>query len=85
MINEKEKIRSEMKEEINKIVDKYVDDMESESNKKKYPIDLIESMLGNIIAESKKVIVDKTEELINNIDENEAISKKKENITRRRG
>jgi hypothetical protein len=81
MINKKEKIRNEMKEEINKIVDKYVDDMDSESNKNKFPIVLIESMLGNIIADSKKVIVDRTEELINNIDESQEISKKKQNTT----
>jgi dsRNA-specific ribonuclease len=76
MIKNKTQIINEMKEEINKIFDKYGDDMESESNKKKFPIDLIESMLGNIIADSKKVIVDKTEELINNIDESEEINKK---------
>ena len=77
MINKKEKIKKEMKEEIDKIIEKYIDEMDNESNKDKFPIDVIEKMLGNIIADSKKVIVDKTEELVNNIDETKEINKKK--------
>lgn len=79
MINKKEKIRNELKEEVNAIIDKYVDDMDSESNKNKFPIDLIEKMIGNIISDSKKAIIDKTEELIRNIDEEDEIRKKKAN------
>jgi len=77
MINKKEKVKNEMKEELNKIVDKYVEEMDNESNKDRFPIDLIEEMLGKIIADSKKVIIDKTEELVNNIEETEEINKKK--------
>ena len=77
MINKKEKVKNEMKEELNKIVDKYVEEMDNESNKDKFPIDVIEEMLGKIISDSKKVIVDKTEELVNNIEEEEEINKKK--------
>jgi len=80
MINKKENLKNEMKEEINKLIEKYVDEMDSESNKNKFPIDLIEEMLGKVIADSKKIIVDKTEELISNIDEADEINKKKSNI-----
>lgn len=74
----------ELKEELNKIVENYVDEMNEESNKEHFPIDVIEDLLCKIMADSKKIIVDKTEELIEKIDETVQISKKKDNIQRKK-
>ena len=76
MIKNKEQIKQEIKDDIAKIVDKYVEDMDEGSNEEKFPIDKIERMLGVIIDDSKKVIVDKTTELLSNIDEENEIKKK---------
>ena len=75
MIKNKEEIKRELKDDISKIIDKYVEDMDKNSNEEKFPIDKIERMLGGIIGESKKVIIDKTTELLSNIDEENEIKK----------
>lgn len=80
MINNKEKIKAKMKEELYRAVDKFVDEMDAESNKEQFPIEVLEDLLGNIIEDSKKIIVDKTDELIDGIEEEAEISKKKHNI-----
>jgi len=58
---------------------KYISEMESGSNGEKFSIDKIESLLGSVIRDSKKIIVDKTEELLKSVDEREVIAKKKVN------
>ena len=76
MIKNKEQIKKEMKAEVSDIIEKYVDDMDDGSNGIKFPIDSIELMLENVIRESKKVIVDRTSELVNSIAEEQEIVKK---------
>ena len=66
-----------MMEELEKRVDKYINEMETGSNEEKFSIDKIESQMGEIMVESRKIIVDKTSELLKNIDEEKEITKKK--------
>jgi len=77
MIKNKEQIKLEMMEELEKRVDKYINEMETGSNEEKFSIDKIESLMGEIMVESRKIIVDKTSELLKNIDEEKEITKKK--------
>jgi len=79
MIKNKEQIKREIMEEIEINVDKYISKMDEGSNQAKFPIDRIEGIMGEVIQESKKIIVEKTTELLKNIDESEEISKKKAN------
>jgi len=77
MIKNKEQIKQEIMEEIERSVEKYIEKMEAGSNEARFPIDKIEGLMGEIIHESRAIIVEKTEELINNIDEEREIAKKK--------
>ena len=77
MIKNKEKIKKEILEEIERSVEKYIGKMEAGSNERKFPIEAIERLMGEIIQESRAIIVEKTGELINNIDEEREIGKKK--------
>jgi len=77
MIKNKEQIKQEILEEIERSVEKYIGKMEAGSNERKFPIDKIERLMGEIIQESRAIIVEKTGELINNIDEEREIGKKK--------
>jgi len=79
MIKNKEQIKREIMEEIEMNVDKYITNMDENSNQAKFPIDKIEGLMGEVIHESKKIIIEKTTELLKNIDESEEISKKKTN------
>jgi hypothetical protein len=83
MIKSKERIKHEIMEEIESSVDKYIEKMDESSNEAKFPIDTIERFMGEIIQESRKIITEKTSELINNIDEEDVISKKKANTEKR--
>ena len=82
MIKNKEQIKREIMEEIENRVDKYIGKMEEGSNEEKFPIDKIEMLMGEIIHDSRKIILDKTAELIKQIDE-EAITKKKTNTEKK--
>ena len=77
MIKNKEQIKQEIMEEIERSVEKYIEKMEAGSNEAKFPIDVIERLMGEIIHESRAIIVEKTGELINSIDEEREIAKKK--------
>ena len=77
MIKNKEQIKQEILEEIERSVEKYIGKMEAGSNERKFPIEAIERLMGEIIEESRAIILEKTGELINNIDEEQEISKKK--------
>ena len=83
MIKSKEEIKREIMEEIESSVEKYIEKMEEGSNQAKFPIDTIERLMGEIIEESRKIITEKTSELINNIEEEKEISKKKANTAKR--
>jgi len=75
MIKNKEQLKAEIMKEIELRVGKYIEDMEEGSNREKFPIDEIERMLGEVIHDSKRIIVDKTTELLSNIDEEKEIKK----------
>jgi len=75
MIKNTEQIKREIMGEIEKSVDKYIGKMKEGSNEAKFPIDKIERIMGEIIEDSRRIVIDKTSELIKNIDEEEIIKK----------
>ena len=83
MIKNKEEIKNEVMKELELRVAKYIDEMDKSSNEEKFPIEKIEKMLGEVIKDSKRIIVDKTTELLANIDEEKEIVKKKPNMQKR--
>jgi len=83
MIKSKEQIKREIMEEIESSVEKYIKKMDEGSNQAKFPIDTIEKLMGEIMEESRKIITEKTCELLNNIDEEKEIRKKKPNTEKR--
>ena len=76
MLKNRVEIKEELMKELEIRIDKYISEMESGSNEKKFSIDKIERLLGSVISDSKKIIVDKTEELLKSVDESEVINKK---------
>lgn len=80
MIKNKDEIIQEMKSEICEIIEKYGLEMDEGSELDRFPISSIEKMMENVMRDSKKVIVDRTSELINSIDEAKEIDKKKKSI-----
>jgi len=76
MIKNNEIMKQEIMDDISKRIDKYFEDMDNSSNEEKFPIDKIERMLGAVIHDSKQIIVDKTAELLANINEEDEIVKK---------
>lgn len=81
--NKKEEIKQKAIEEFSKKVEDYVEKMDEESNKEKFPISKIEDMWGNLIEDSKTIIHDLTEEAVNEIDEQLEINKKKLNTKKK--
>lgn len=76
MIKNKEEIRKELKEKLNKMADEYVDNMDKKSDGEYYPIDVIEEDLVNIQKDAKELLKQTTEELLNSVNEENEIAKK---------
>ena len=78
MIKNKEEIERKLIERITNEVKRYVEEMDRKSEGEYYPIDVIERDLVDIQKVSKKILAETTEELINSIDEEKEIKKKRE-------
>jgi len=79
MIINKEHIEEKLIERLTQKAKEYVRNMEENSEAEYYSIDVIERDLVNIQKESQKIFKETTEELINAIDEEKEIKKKRRN------
>ncbi len=77
MIKNKEELEKKLIERLTLKAKEYVRNMDEKSNEEFYPIDVIERDLVNIQKESTRIFQETTEELINSIDEEETIKKKR--------
>jgi dTDP-D-glucose 4,6-dehydratase len=83
MIKNKEEIIKEAETKLRKALKEYADAMDRKSNGERYSIDVIEEDLGNIQKLAKSVLKDTTEELLNSVDEEKEIAKKKKNTKKK--
>ncbi len=79
MIKDKEKLKEELKQKMNKEIEQYVDSIDEGFHHESFPIDEIEKLWGNAINGCNTVLKNGTEQMLNSIKESEIISKKKEN------
>lgn len=77
MIKNKEELEKKLIERLTQKAKEYVKNMDEKSEGEYYPIDVIERDLVNIQRESVEIFRETTEELMNSIDEEEEIEKKK--------
>ena len=82
MIRNKKEIEEKLIERLTQKAKEYVKNMDEKSNGEYYPIDVIEKDLVDIQKVSQEIFKETTEELINAIDENKKIEKKKEKLTK---
>ena len=79
MIRNKKEIEEKLIERLTQKAKEYVKNMDEKSNGEYYPIDVIEKDLVDIQKVSQEIFKETTEELINAIDEDKKIEKKKRN------
>lgn len=79
MIRNKKEIEEKLIERLTQKAKEYVKNMDEKSNGEYYPIDVIEKDLVDIQKVSQEIFKETTEELINVIDEDKKIEKKKRN------
>lgn len=79
MIRNKKEIEEKLIERLTQKAKEYVKNMDEKSNGEYYPIDVIEKDLVDIQKVSQEIFKETTEELINAIDEDKEIEKKKRN------
>ena len=77
MIRNKKEIEEKLIERLTQKTKEYVKNMDEKSNGEHYPIDVIEKDLVDIQKVSQEIFKETTEELINAIDEDKKIEKKK--------
>lgn len=77
MIKNKEELEKKLIERLTQRAKEYVKDMDKKSEGEYYPIDVIERDLVNIQRESVEIFRETTEELLNSIDDEKEIEKKK--------
>lgn len=82
MIRNKKEIEEKLIERLTQKAKEYVKNMDEKSNGEYYPIDVIEKDLVDIQKVSQEIFKETTEELINAIDEDKEIEKKKEKLTK---
>ena len=78
MIRNKEELEEKLIKQLTQKAKEYVRNMDEKSEGEYYPIDVIEKDLVNIQKESQKIFKETTEEILNAIDEEKEIEKKKE-------
>ena len=79
MIRNKKEIEEKLIERLTQKAKEYVKNMDEKSDGEYYPIDVIEKDLVDIQKVSQEIFKETTEELINAIDEDKEIEKKKRN------
>lgn len=77
MIRNKKEIEEKLIERLTQKAKEYVKNMDEKSDGEYYPIDVIEKDLVDIQKASQEIFKETTEELINAIDEEKEIEKKK--------
>ena len=83
MIKGKEEIKKEVKEKMRKLLEEYVEMMNEKSEGEYYPIDEIEKDLLDIQAITKDILTQTTEELLNSVNEEKEILKKRNNLRKK--
>ena len=80
MITNKEQIVKKAEDKLKIAIREYANAMDSKSNGEYYPIDVIEEDLVNIQNLVKNMMKETTEELLNSVNEDKEIAKKKKNL-----
>jgi len=83
MIKNKEEILRDAEEKLKVALKEYVDAMDSKSDGEHYSIDVIEADLVNMQNFAKAVLTKTTEKLINSVDEEKEVVKKKKNTEKK--
>ena len=80
---EKEEIKAQLKIEMNKKIDEFVDSLSNELTKEEFNISNVEVSIGKTLNDYQKSIIDTTERMFNSKSEAELIGKKKQNINKK--
>lgn len=78
MIKNKDNIKKEIKENMNKVIDEYVDSLDNGFSKDSFHIDEIEKLWGIALNKCEETVEKGTQLLVDNLSEKEIISKKKD-------
>lgn len=79
----KEEIKKQLKIEMNKKIDEFVDSISNELTKKEFNMSNVEETIGKTLNDYQERIIDTTEKMFNSKSEAEIISKKKQNINKK--
>lgn len=77
MIKNKDNLKNELKEKMNKEIDNYIDKMDDGFKGESFSIDEIETLWGNAIKGCNTVLQQGTQKILDSINEKDLISKKK--------
>ncbi len=79
----KEEIKKQLKIEMNKKIDEFVDSISNELTKEEFNMSNVEETIGKTLNDYQERIIDTTEKMFNSKSEAEIISKKKQNINKK--
>ncbi len=77
MIKNKDSLKKELKEKMNKEIDNYIDKMDDGFNGESFPIDEIERLWGSAIKGCTAILQQGTQKIFDSVSEKDLISKKK--------
>ena len=83
MIKNKEEILKGAEEKLKEALEEYVNAMDSKSNGDCYSIDVIEADLVNIQNFAREVLTKTTEQLLNSVDDEKEVVKKKRSTSKK--
>ena len=78
----KEEIKTQLKIEMNKKIDEFVDSRSNELTKEEFNMSNVEETIGKTLNDYQTKIIDTTEKMFNSKSEAELISKKKQSMLR---
>lgn len=79
----KEEIKKQLKIEMNRKIDEFVDSISNELTKEEFNMSNVEETIGKTLNDYQERIIDTTEKMFNSKSETEIISKKKRNINKK--
>jgi|GEM_PF-4050622 len=79
----KEEIKTQLKIEMNKKIDEFVDSISNELTKEEFNMSNVEETIGKTLNDYQTKIIDTTEKMFNSKSEAELISKKKQSISKK--
>ena len=79
----KEEIKAQLKIEMDKKIDEFVDGISNELTKDEFNMSNVEETIGKTLNDYQARIIDTTEKMFNSKSEAELISKKKQNIDKK--